>query len=263
LHGIKEKNCMNTKAYIAIVVGLLGIFVIGCGTATTPTPLPTVPPQVITVIITATPPPPTATSPAPTVTPMPTLPLTSTVTAATPTQAVAKATTAPRPAATRTPTKPAVVPTATAWPIKFGAPSLTRPIWTESQKDEAKLSQAIILDWKSVGGLGADECYLTQITTEPVNPGPGIDSNRSDYWVDKCGDQTPAGTSVKFTLEPTRLVGAAPNHGSIQLNTDQMWANWSITVVKNLGDCDPLYKYHCKTAPISPAGRGRFLFKGP
>ena len=254
---------MNHKITCLLSFGLFTTLIAGCGTATTPSPLPTVPPQVITVIITATPPPPTATSPAPTVTPMPTLPLTSTVAAATPTQAVAKATTAPRSAATRTPTRPAVAPTATALPMKFGAPSLTRPIWTDDQKDEAKLSGAIILDWRSVGGLAGDECYLAQITTEPVSPGPGIDSNRSDYWVDKCGDQTPAGASVKFTLVPPRLIGAAPNHGSIQLNTDQMWANWSITVVKNLGGCDPSYQYHCKTAAISPPGKGRFLFKGP
>ncbi|MCI0475678.1 MAG: hypothetical protein L0Y55_05480 [Anaerolineales bacterium] len=254
---------MNHKITRLIVLGLFAAFVVGCGTATTPTPLPTQPAQVITVIITATPPPPTATSVAPTVTPMPTLPLTSTVVAATPTQAVAKATTAPRPAATRTATKPGVAPTATALPLKFGSPRLTRPIWTENQKDEAKFpGGAIILDWQSIGGLGSDECYLVRITTEPVNPAPGIDSNRSDYWVDKCGDQTGAGASVKFTLEPPRLVGAAPNYGSILLNTNEMWATWTVTVVKNLGDCDPSYKYHCKTAPISPPGQGRFLFKG-
>lgn len=254
---------MNHKITRLIILGLFAVFVVGCGTATTPTPLPTQPPQVITVIITATPPPPTATSVAPTVTPMPTLPLTSTVVAATPTQAVAKAATATRPAATRTATKPGVAPTATALPLKFGSPHLTRPIWTDNQKDEAKFpGGAIILDWQSIGGLGGDECYLIRITTEPVNPAPGIDSNRSDYWVDKCGDQTGAGASVKFTLEPPRLVGAAPNYGSILLNTNEMWATWTVTVVKNLGDCDPSYKYHCKTAPISPPGQGRFLFKG-
>ncbi|MBM3127686.1 MAG: hypothetical protein FJ009_03525 [Chloroflexi bacterium] len=255
---------MNHKFTHLIIVGLLATLVIGCGTATTPSPAPTQPPQVITVIITATPPPPTATSVAPTVTPMPTLPLTSTVAAVTtPTQAVAKATTAPRAAATRTATKPGVAPTATALPLKFGAPALNRPVWTETQKDEAKFpGGAIILDWKSVGGLGGEECYLIRITTEPVNPAPGIDSNRSDYWIDKCGDQTGAGASVKFTLEPPRLVGAAPNYGSILLNTNEMWATWTVTVVKNLGDCDPSYRYHCKTAPISPPGQGRFLFKG-
>ena len=253
---------MNRKLYALIVLGLLATFVVGCGTATTPTPLPTVPPQVITVIITATPPPPTATSAAPTVTPMPTLPLTSTVSAATPTtQAVAKVAT-PRPAASRTPTKPAVTHTATALPMKFGAPSLTRPIWTDDQKDEAKFpSGAIILDWKSVGGLGADECYLIQVSTEPVNPGTGIGA-ASDYWVALCGDQTPTATSIKFTLESPNRIGSAPNYGSILLNTDQMWATWTITVVKNQGQCDPSYQFHCKWAPISPPGRGRFLFKG-
>ena len=253
---------MNRKLYALIVLGLLATFVVGCGTATTPTPLPTQPPQVITVVITATLPPPTATSAAPTVTPMPTLPLTSTVSAATPTtQAVAKVAT-PRPAASRTPTKPAVTHTATALPMKFGAPSLTRPIWTDDQKDEAKFpSGAIILDWKSVGGLGGDECYVVQVATEPVNPGAGIGA-ASDYWVALCGDQTPAATSIKFTLESPNRIGSAPNYGSILLNTDQMWATWTITVVKNQGQCDPSYQFHCKWAPISPPGRGRFLFKG-
>jgi hypothetical protein len=253
---------MSLKIKRLILISSLAIFIIGCGTATTPTPLPTQPPQVITVIVTQTPLPPTATSAAPTVTPMPTLPLTATVTAATPTQAVAKATTAPRPAATRTPTKPAIAPTATALPLKFGAPRLNRPVWTENQKDEAKFpGGAIILDWQSVGGLGSDECYLIRVSTEPVNPGPGI-GVASDYWMTLCGDQTAAGASVKFTLESPNRPGNAPNYGSILLNTSEMWANWSVTVVKNLGDCDPSYRYHCKTAPLSPPGQGRFLFKG-
>lgn len=254
---------MHHKVHMVPVLALLATFIIGCGTATTPTPAATQPPLVITVIVTATLPPPTATSAAPTVTPMATLPLTSTTVTATPTQAIAKAATATRPPATRTPTRPAVTPTATALPMKFGAPSLNRPVWTENQKDEAKFpGGAIILDWQSVGGLGGDECYLVQIATEPVNPGPGIEGSRSDYWVTHCGDQTATGASVKFTIESPNRIGSAPNYGSILLNTDQMWANWSVTVVKNLGQCDPSYSYHCKTAPISPPGKNRFLFKG-
>jgi hypothetical protein len=253
---------MNSKVMSFILISLLAILVIGCGTTPSPTPLPTQPPLVITVVVTATPPPPTATSAAPTVTPMPTLPLTATVTTATPTQAVAKATTAPRPAATRTPTRPAVPPTTTALPIKFAAPSLNRPVWTENQKDEAKFpGGAIVLDWKSVGGLAGDECYLVRIMTEPVNPGPGI-GVKSDYWVVGCGDQTPAGASFKFTLESPNRPGPSPHYGSVLLDTNEMWANWSVTVVKNLGDCEPSYRYHCKTAPISPPGQGRFLLKG-
>ena len=250
------------RTIVFLLVALLAWSIVGCGTATTPTPLPTQAAQVITVIITATPPPPTATSAAPTVTPMPTLPLTSTVSATTPTtQAAVKPTTVAR-AATRTPTKPAVAHTATPLPMIFGSPSLTRPIWTENQKDEAKFpSGAIILDWQSIGGLGGDECYLVQVATEPVNPGPGIGVS-SDYWVALCGDQTATGTSVKFTLESPNRIGAGPNYGSILLNTNEMWANWSVTVVKNLGQCDASYQYHCKWAPISPPGKGRFLFKG-
>lgn len=253
---------MSFKMIRLILLSLLTVLLIGCGSATAPTPLPTQPPLVITVIVTATPLPPTATSAAPTVTPMPTLPLTTTVTTVTPTQAVAKATTAPRLAATRTPTRPAVQPTATALPIKFAAPSLNRPIWTETRKDEAKFpGGAIIFDWKSVGGLNGDECYLIRVTTEPVNPGSGI-GTKSDYWVVGCGDQTPAGASVKFVLESPNRPGNAPNYSSILLDASEMWANWSVTVVKKVGECEPDYAYHCKTASISPPGQGRFLFKG-
>ncbi|MCX7838565.1 MAG: hypothetical protein N2559_03795 [Anaerolineae bacterium] len=253
---------MNSKTIRLIPLALLTILLIGCGTAVTPTPVPTQPPLVITVIVTATPLPPTATSAAPTVTLMPTLPLTATVSVATPTQAVAKAATATRPAATRTPTRAAASPTATALPIKFGAPTVNRPIWTETRKDEAKFpSGAIIFEWKSVGGLSGDECYLLRVTTEAVNPGPGI-GTKSDYWVVACGDQTPAGSPVRFTLESPNRPGNLPNYNSILLDTNEMWANWTVTVVKNLGECEPDYKYHCKTAPISPPGQGRFLFKG-
>jgi len=245
-----------------VILALLVAFLVSCGTATAPTPLPTQPPLVITLIVTATPPPPTATSSAPTVTPMPTLPLPGTLPAMTPTPTVARVTSTPRPAATRTPTRPAVSPTPTALPLRFGAPTLNRPLWTETQKDEAKFpGGAIIFEWKSVGALGNDECYHIRLTTEPVNPGPGI-GVKSDYWVVRCGDQTPAGASVRFTLESPNRRGQAPHYGSVLLDTNEMWATWVLTVVKNLGECDPGYTYHCKTAPISPPAQGRFVFKG-
>jgi hypothetical protein len=165
----------------------------------------------------------------------------------------------PRPAASRTPTKPAVPPTDTPLPIKFGAPILNSPIWTDSQKDQVVArGGAIVLDWKSVGGLAGDECYRIDIRTEPINPGPGV-AAKSDYWVVKCGDQTGTGVSTKFTIESPLRGGSVPNYGSIEPD-GEVWAFWTLTVVKNLGSCDPAYAYHCKTAPISGQGKSYFKF---
>lgn len=256
-----------TKWLLVSLIAIIVTSVIGCGTAApTPAPLPTQPPVQVTVIITATPPPPTATSPAAPITPLPTLPLTTTLPGNTPvTQPTSGATTATKPAAvaTKKPTVAAVTtpPSPTALPVKFGAPGLNRPIWTDNEKDEVQYyGGAIVFDWKSVGGLGMDECYLVQVRTEAVNPGP---APQSDYWLTNCGDQTQTGYSVKFTLESPNRVGTVPNYSSIIMqNASQMWAHWAITVVKNLGQCDSAYSFHCKWAPISPTSTNYFLFKG-
>jgi hypothetical protein len=249
---------MKKMTCLLLALGF-SVLIVGCGTAPTPTPPPTVPPIVITVIITATLPPETATSAAPTITRLPTLATTETAPA--PTKAAA-ATSVPRATATLRPPTVAATATTSPIPIKFGAPTLNRPLWTENQKDEVKFpGGAIILDWQSVGGLGGDECYLVQITTEPTNPAAAV-GTKSDYWITNCGDQTQHGFSVKMTLESPNRIGPLPNYASLLLDTNEMWANWSITVVKNLGQCEASYVYHCKWAPIGHPGRGRFLFKG-
>lgn len=253
---------MNHKILSILLLALIALFVISCGTSPTPTPLPTQPPQVITVVITATPPPATSTPPQPSITPIPTVAITATVAAPTKAAVATAVSSSARPAPTRTPTRPAVSPTPSALPIKFGAPFLNRPVWTDDQKDEVKFpGGAIVFDWQSVGGLGGDECYLLQVNTEPVNPGPGI-GVAADYWLVYCGDQTPKGYSVKFVLESPNRVGPQPTYSSLLLQTSQMWAHWSVSVVKNLGQCDPNYAYHCKYAPISPSSKAYFLFKG-
>lgn len=238
-------------------LALIAALVIGCGSSPTATPAPTQPPQQITVIITATPLPPTATPAQPTLTPIPTVALTTTVSSPTP-AAVAQATKPPvtaKPAATRTPTKVATPPTATALPIKYGAPVLNYPVW--ESKDEVKFDGSdIIFNWQSIGGLQGDECYLIQVRTEPVNGGG---ASRSDYWMVNCSDQTAIGYPVKFTLwSPKR---GSPNYDSVKTGSDQMWAHWSVTVVKNLGQCDAS-KLKCKYAPVSPSSTNYFLFKG-
>ena len=256
---------MFSNKWLALsLVAIIALLIVGCGTSPTATPAPTQPPQVVTVVITATPPPPTATPPQPSLTPIPTVALTATVPAAvSPTTVALKPTNtpgAPKPAATKTATKVAVTATATALAMKFGSPVINKPVWTENEKDEVKFyGGAIVFDWQSVGGLNGDECYLVQVRTEAVNPGP---APQSDYWLVKCGDQTGLAQSVKFTLESPNRVGSAPNYSSLILDTSQMWAHWTLSVVKNLGQCDPAYSFHCKYAPISPASTNYFLFKG-
>jgi len=255
------------RKFLMISVALLAlVMTVACGTAPTPTPAPTQPPIIQTVIITATPAPVTATP----VPPPPTAVI-ATVAVITPTVAPVAVTTAPtkaavvntpRPAATRTPTKPAATATATPFPIKFGAPVLNSPIWTDSQKDQVVArGGAIVLDWKSLGGLGGDECYRVEIRTEPINPGPGVTA-KGDYWVMKCGDQTAQNTSIKFTIDSPIRGGRYPDSGSYaSIEPDgEMWAYWTLTVVKNLGSCDAGNQFHCKTAPISGQGKGYFKF---
>jgi hypothetical protein len=260
---IPLEDKMFNKWLLLSLITIIALVIVGCGTSPTATPAPTQPPQVVTVVITATPPPPTATPAQATLTPIPTVALTATVPTATPTAVALKPTNtpgAPKPAATKTATKIAATATATALPMKFGSPVINKPVWTENEKDEVKFyGGAIVFDWQSVGGLNGDECYLVQVRTEAVNPGP---APQSDYWIVGCGDQTPLAQSVKFTLESPIRVGSAPNYSSLILDTSQMWAHWTLSVVKNLGQCDPSYKFHCKYAPISPSSTNYFLFKG-
>ncbi len=242
-----------------ILFALVGL--VACGSAPTATPAPTQPPLVITVVITPTPQPPTATPVQPALTPIPTIALTTTVPAATP---VAKATTAPaatKPPVVRTPTKPPVPPTATAIPLKFSAVGLIQPLWqppfNETQRDEVKFpGSAMIFKWKSIGGLGGDECYMLNVTSEPINANP---PPRSDFFLTNCGDQTRFDHTVDFTLfQPGR---SGPSYSSLMLEASEMWVHWTITVVKKLGECAD--DYHCKFAPLSPPSyRGKFLFKG-
>jgi len=249
---------MNQKSLLLIAIGLLAAWIIGCGTAATPTPAPTPSPVVVTVVITATPLPPTATPPLPTITPIPTVPLTVTAPTTTTTVAVRPTNTpgAPRATPTRRPTGVTATVTATPFPLKYGAPALLEPLWTDTQKDERKFpSQTLDLKWKSLGVAGGDECYLVQVTFEATNPGPGP---KSDSFL-HCDDlETRADYPVMFRLNRPRDAG--PNYAALLVDTAEMWVNWSVMVVRNLGQC--VDKYHCKTAPLGPAGKGRFLLKG-
>ncbi len=250
---------MKKQMGLLVSLVLIAVFVVGCGSAPTPTPAPTQPPLVITVVITPTPLPPTATPAQPTLTPIPTVPVTSTVPTTVP--ATKPPVVATKPPVVRTPTKPAVAPTATALPLKFAAPGLIEPLWqppwNEVQKDEVKFpGSAMVFKWRAAGGLGGDECYLLSVTSETINANL---PPRSDSFLAHCGDQTRNDYPVTFILfQPGK---GSPNYSSMMMDASEMWVSWTITVVKNLGQCAD--QYHCKFAPLSPASyRGRFLFKG-
>lgn len=252
---------MKKQSVLILTLALVALFVVSCGSAPTPTPAPTQPPLVITVVITPTPLPATATPSQPTLTPIPTVAVTTTLpTAVPPTKAAVVAT---KPPVVRTATKPAVAPTATALPLKFAAPQpfqpLWQPPWNDTQKDEVKFpGSAMVFRWKPVGGLGGEDCYLLSLTAEPINANVPA---RSDSFLNGCGDQTAvdAQNGYGFTLyQPGK---GSPNYSSLLMDASEMWVSWSVTVVKNLGQCSDAY--HCKTAPLSPASyRGKFLFKG-
>ena len=253
---------MKSKIKMLIVIGLLAAFVAGCGAATTPTPKPTQSPQISSVVVTATLQPPTATAAAPTVTPMPTVPLTSTVTSATPTQAVAKVAT-PRPAATRTPTKRAATPTATKVAMKFGTPILLEPIWTDDRHDERKQpSGALTFKWKGQTGMAGDECYLVTVTFSGWDPSVGP-AQTQDSFLWGCNGETsihPLDGSEDPPLTLYQPNQGAPTYASLAIPGDNIRVSWTVTLVKNLGQCAD--RFHCKTVPLSPPGSAYFLLRG-
>gem|GEM_PF-2199419 len=252
---------MKKIFFFCLTLALLTVAIVGCGTSTpTPAPQPTQPPVVITVVITATPPPATATPAGPTITPIPTV-MPPTIAPITP---VAQPTTAPisagtpRPSATRRAPTVAVSPTPSALPLKYAAATLLEPV---SERDERKFpSQALVFKWTPVLGLGADECYLLTVRFEAANPGGP--SPRQDTFLSGCANQnivTYPRQEMSMTLfQPTR---GSPNYSSLLLDTSDIWVNWTITVVKNLGQC--VDQYHCKTVPLSPASHAaRFILRG-
>ena len=142
----------------------------------------------------------------------------------------------------------------TAVPVKFGAPTLSSPIFDlgKGVKDERHFpSDALVFRWTSVGALGTDECYLVAVE---FSPGAG------DKFLARCGDQTPAQAAVQFTLnQPNR---ASPNYSSLlPWPVSDTTVSWTVTVVKNLGlQTD---KVHYNTAPLSPASsQAQFPLKG-
>lgn len=208
---------------------------------------------VIVVIVTATSQPtlaPTNTVQA-TITPMPTLTaqVTETVTAtfitATPPPPPTRAATAPT-AAVSTEEAP-VQATQSTVPTAFAAPQAVSP------EDIAfRDGDTLKFDFISVGPLAPDQCYRIEMTLGNPN-GPG---GVGDYWIGLCGDQSAAGSALRFNIKPARFRDE-PNYGTILVAADsvipptpQYIMRWNVSVVKLLDAGDPV---HPQVEPISAA----------
>ena len=135
------------------------------------------------------------------------------------------------------------------------------------QKDEVKFpSGAMVFKWKGQTGMSGDECYLVILSFTAVNQG-GNAAQDSFLW--GCNgsteiDSQDGAEKPNFVLFQPSHEG--PNYGSLldaarsASGASEFWVDWSVTIVKNLGDC--VDKYHCKTAPISPQAKTRFLVRG-
>lgn len=246
---------MNHKHWHgALLFGLLSMIVLlGCQQRPAVPTLAVEPTEpVVVVVVTATSQPtlaPTNTVEA-TITPMPTLTaqVTETITAtlvATPTLAPTRAPAAPTAAQ---PTTEAVAePTTVSAPTTFAAPQAIAP------KDTAfRDGDTLRFTFTSVGPLAANQCYRVEMTLGNPN-GPG---GVGDYWVGLCGDQSGAGSALRFDVKPARFRDE-PNYGTLLVSaeevippTPQYVMNWSVSVVNLLDATDPV---HPQVQAISPA----------
>lgn len=221
---------MFRKSWFWLVCALIVLFVlVGCGSApaTTPTkPAATATALVVTVVITVTPPPATATVP-PTLTPIPTVAAPGSPTAA------PKATTVPgtpKATATKKPTTAAVVPTNTAVPvpIKYPPVTLLGPIFDPNgRKDQVVVGNEIVYQWGSVGGLGANECYLLRAD---FNPGAG------DNFIlcDPSYTQVAQSQIVKFIMVRPGYTGVSYS-GLLAQDASSTTVSWYVMIVRDDG----------------------------
>jgi hypothetical protein len=167
-----------------------------------------------------------------------------------------------KPAATKKPTVPAVTPTATALPLKFAAPVLIEPLWNDDRKDERKYpSGALTFKWRGQTGMSGDECYLLTVTFSAWNP-PGP-APKQDSFLWGCNGKTTI-NSLDGSADPPftlyRPTFGGPNYTSLLIDASEIRVDWTVTLVKNLGQC--VDDFHCKTVPLSPPGMGHFLLRG-
>lgn len=236
-----------------LALGLLVLGLLGCQQRPAVPTLafqPTEP--VVVVVVTATSQPmlaPTQTAES-TITPMPTLTpevtATLTVTVATATKtAPTKAVVAPT--AKQPTTQPTAEPTTASAPTTFGAPQSISPEGIAFRDGDT-----LKFEFASAGPLMSDQCYRVEMTLGNPN-GPG---GVGDYWVGLCGDQSAAGSALRFDVKPARFRDE-PNYGTILVAADSVIPptpeyimNWHVSVVKMLDASDPV---HPQVEPISVA----------
>lgn len=236
-----------------LCIGMLCMGLLGCQQRPAVPTLAVEPTEpVVVVVVTATSQPtlaPTNTVEA-TITPMPTLTaqVTETVTAtlaATPTLAPTRAPAAPT--AAQPTTEATAEPTTVAAPSTFAAPQAIAP-----QDTAFRDGDTLRFTFTSVGPLAANQCYRVEMTLGNPN-GPG---GVGDYWVGLCGDQSAAGSALRFDVKPARFRDE-PNYGTLLVSaeevippTPQYVMNWSVSVVNLLDATDPV---HPQVQAVSPA----------
>jgi hypothetical protein len=204
---------------------------------------------VVVVVVTATSQPtlaPTKTAEM-TITPMPTLTaqVTETVTATLITATPPPTRASVAPTVEQAPTLPAAEPTTASAPTTFPAPQGISPEGVAFRDGDT-----LRFSFASVGPLATNQCYRIEMTLGNPN-GPG---GVGDYWVGLCGDQSAAGSVLRFDVKPARFRDE-PNYGTLLVSADEVIPptpdyvmNWSVSVVNLLDASDPV---HPQVEPIS------------
>ncbi len=256
---------MKTVHRLSLVVGLLivALLAFGCQTQSPAAPAETPTENIVYVVVTATSQPTFAATETlePTITPLATFTPIATLGAkpATPTAtrkpAVTAAPSTPRPQPTAAPTGETVAqvpsPTAIAAQNKYPAPVAIKPTAGDSYRDNSDIQ----MFFRSVGPLGTNECYALYLEmTNPVAVSGGV----SGDWFfdgDHCGDQSPVGAQLVFTVYRGKFTNK-PNYGTILAGseqaapTDLLKARWRVWVVQDQGLGDD--GVHHKTVRLSP-----------
>ncbi len=250
------KNNRGHWLGLVLMTLALAFGVLGCQQRPAPVPTVALSPTepVVVVVVTATTQPtlaPTNTV-EPTITPLPTFTpeVTATVTATLQAQATITPTQAAAVEPTQAPAQnqPTTAATEAPPPANFSAPRGVSPEGIAFRDGDT-----VKLVFASVGPLTRDQCYRFDITLgNPSGPG-GV----GDYWVGMCGDQSAAGSNLRFDIKPARFRDE-PNYGTLVTAADnvipatsQYIMKWFVTPVKMVDATDPV---HPQVQALGPAG---------